>query len=133
MTFEDIARLALAGRVEALHVESSARDLFHYRAFIEGRDWMLRDSRGQPVRDRSLGHARQRLRGAGGFEGVPLFLVQRRVADSLRESESASASGALPFPYKTPLRLTSGGVSFDASTTAAPALTGRDSLACSPR
>ncbi|MDH4572704.1 DUF6482 family protein [Salinicola acroporae] len=99
MKFSKFVQLARDGQISELHIESVAPQSFRFRAVAEGYTVALRDEQGNQISDRSLGHAKQRLRNVRGLEKLPLYLVQQRSGSIMVGNKAYSTS------HKTPLTL----------------------------
>lgn len=99
MRFSKFVQLARDGQIAELHIESVTPKSFRFRAVVEGYAVALRDEQGRQISDRSLGHAKQRLRNVRGLEKLPLYLVQQRSGSIMVGNMAYSTS------HKTPLTL----------------------------
>lgn len=99
MKFSKFVQLARDGQISELHIESVTSQSFRFRAVAEGYAVALRDEQGRQISDRSLGHAKQRLRNVRGLEKLPLYLVQQRSGSIMVGNTAYSTS------HKTPLTL----------------------------
>lgn len=103
MKFDRFKQLTFDAAIKELHIESHEGDVFVLRALTQsGEEEVLEDEHGQPLRPQSLGEARKMLIDAGGFEELPLFLVQKVPYDEMIGLDARQEA------HKTPLTLHAG-------------------------
>ncbi|WIX31591.1 DUF6482 family protein [Salinicola sp. JS01] len=101
MTFQELVTLARQGGIEELHVEKLEGDLFLYRAVTSAGSEVIQNESGGVLRPASLQDARKRLRHAGGFDGVPLYLVQQSPYDEMIGLEGEQEAHKAPMSLHT--------------------------------
>lgn len=83
MTFDEFVKLTREGRVDELQVEAMEGGIYVFRAIVDGESHVLESASGDVLRPDSLEHARKLLKGAGGLEDLPLYLVQQTAYDEM--------------------------------------------------
>ncbi|WP_110666306.1 DUF6482 family protein [Salinicola halophilus] len=102
MTFDEFVTLARKGGVDELQVEAMEGDIYLFHAIVADDTHTLETESGEVLRPDSLEHARKLLKGAGGLEELPLFLVQQTAYDEMIGQQSSQES------HKTRMSLRTG-------------------------